>query len=206
VVVWDKTHDQIFEFGRAYTEATNNQMELEAAAFALGYLIKRHDDGEGGAAQICSDSKYLLDGMTLHLSKWESQGFLIKNDTIWRDLSAKSKHLLADDRLNLLWTHVAGHAGIFGNERADQIATSFALGSKINLATGTKPQNYPISVPNQSDDQPFKNPKYLSFVDGVFYLDETWPACESRVKGKARVKFKKVSRQSEVEHLKKSWA
>ncbi len=97
-------------------ETTNNRMELMAAIQALEVL--KHPCN----VKLYSDSKYVLQGITEWMANWKKRGWKtaakkpVKNEDLWRRLdTAMQKHQIE-------WVWVKGHAGIFGNEKADQLA------------------------------------------------------------------------------------
>ncbi|BCG63336.1 MAG: ribonuclease HI [Methyloprofundus sp.] len=97
-------------------ETTNNRMELMAAIQALEVL--KHPC----KVKLYSDSKYVLQGITEWMANWKKRGWKtaakkpVKNEDLWRRLdTAMQKHQIE-------WVWVKGHAGIFGNEKADQLA------------------------------------------------------------------------------------
>ncbi|KAI9068536.1 RnaseH-domain-containing protein [Trametes sanguinea] len=68
---------------------------------------------------IISDSKYVIDGLTLHLPYWEAQGWLgLENAALIRDTAARLRARSATTRFQ--W--VKGHSGVRGNEGADELA------------------------------------------------------------------------------------
>ncbi|MBC6983068.1 ribonuclease HI [Caulobacter sp. 17J80-11] len=95
---------------------TNNRMEMMAAIMALEALKKPCK------VELNTDSKYVMQGITEWLRGWKARGWLtadkkpVKNDDLWKRLdAARSRH-------DVSWKWVKGHAGIAGNERADQLA------------------------------------------------------------------------------------
>lgn len=98
-------------------ETTNNRMELTAAIRALGLLREKCE------VELYSDSKYLVDSMTLGWAKrWRARG--------WRkaDGSAALNTELFEELLKLCEFHdvsfrwVKGHADNEENERCDALA------------------------------------------------------------------------------------
>ncbi|HET7176038.1 MAG TPA: ribonuclease HI [Gammaproteobacteria bacterium] len=112
----------ILEGGRERTlngaeaDTTNNRMELMAAIMALRELP------DGSAADIYTDSKYVMDGLNDWLPTWKQRGWKtaakkpVKNQDLWQALDA------ASTRHRLRWHWVKGHAGNAGNERVDRLA------------------------------------------------------------------------------------
>ena len=95
---------------------TNNRMELMAAIQALEALSRP------SRVIMHTDSKYVLDGITKWIAGWQRNGWRtsakqpVKNDDLWRRLVA------AQERHEVSWQWVRGHAGDEGNERADALA------------------------------------------------------------------------------------
>lgn len=101
----------------AEVETTNNRMELTAAIKALQSL-KRSDSN----IKLYTDSVYVKNGITQWLENWKIRGWKtaskkpVKNIELWQQLDeVNSQH-------NVEWCWVKGHAGIEGNEKADQLA------------------------------------------------------------------------------------
>ncbi len=95
---------------------TNNRMELLAAIMALESLTRPCD------IDLYTDSQYLREGVTSWIHGWKRNGWKtaakkpVKNDDLWKRLDA------AQDRHNIEWRWVKGHAGHDMNERADELA------------------------------------------------------------------------------------
>jgi len=102
-------------------DTTNNRMELTAAVQGLSQL-KRPT-----CVELVTDSVYVGTGLSEWLPKWKAQGWKrkekgrlvpVKNEDLWREL----------DRLaslhDVVFTHVAGHAGHPENERCDELAVA----------------------------------------------------------------------------------
>lgn len=102
---------------------TNNRMELTAVIRAL-----EHYD-EAKEIEVFTDSKYVMQGITEWIKNWKtnhwktSQKKDVKNKDLWVLLdSVSAKH-------NIKWSWVKGHAGDYGNEIADKLATQAILES-----------------------------------------------------------------------------
>ncbi|MBQ7714607.1 MAG: ribonuclease HI [Clostridia bacterium] len=114
ILVYGK-HEKELCGGEAQT--TNNRMELTAAIEALKALK------EPCKVHLCSDSKYLIDGLEQGWAKaWREKGWkkpdrsVALNPDLWEELLR-----LADiHRLEYEW--VKGHAGHPYNERCDAMA------------------------------------------------------------------------------------
>ena len=102
---------------------TNNRMELTAVIKAL-----EHYD-EARKIEVFTDSKYVMQGITEWIKNWKnnhwktSQKKDVKNKDLWVLLdSVSAKH-------DIKWSWVKGHAGDYGNEIADKLATQAILES-----------------------------------------------------------------------------
>ena len=99
-------------------QTTNNRMEMQAVIEAL----KAIKPGYSGKTVLFSDSTYVLKGLQEWMPGWKKRGWKtaakkpVKNVDLWQELDA-----LASER-KIDWRWVKGHAGDFGNERADELA------------------------------------------------------------------------------------
>jgi ribonuclease HI len=95
---------------------TNNRMELTAVIEALSSLKRRC------SAIVHTDSQYVQLGITEWIPNWIRRGWKtadkkpVKNADLWQRL-----HELAAGH-DIHWRWVKGHAGVDGNERADELA------------------------------------------------------------------------------------
>lgn len=212
--------DKIIELGGASKHATNNQMELTAALEALRFCSAKNPSL---VVHMHTDSTYVLKGITGWVFAWEKNGWKTKtgNPVSNRDLwEALLPLVYMYGKTNtLVWEKVSGHAGDFGNEMADTIATSFADGEMRSLYRGGKSEyeelfsesakNKPQKKLNKSTSSKTKSSakaySYISQVNGIIATDKTWAECERRVKGKRGVRYKKVFSKAEEESLIKSW-
>ena len=98
-------------------ETTNNQMEMKAALEALKYLKDKND-----VIELYTDSNYLRQGITEWIHKWKLNNWrtAAKKPVANRDLWIEISDL--NEKMNVHWNWVKGHAGDPGNERADQLA------------------------------------------------------------------------------------
>ena len=95
---------------------TNNRMELLAAINALETLERP------STITIVTDSAYVKNGVTTWIHGWKRNGWKtadkkpVKNVELWQRIE------LAQERHNVTWKWVKGHAGHPENERADELA------------------------------------------------------------------------------------
>lgn len=104
------------ELSGGEAETTNNRMELLAAITALETLAKP------SALTIITDSAYVKNGVTGWIHGWKRNGWKtsakkpVKNVDLWQRLDT------AQQRHQVTWEWVKGHAGHPENERADELA------------------------------------------------------------------------------------
>jgi ribonuclease HI len=125
----------LYEGRGAFCPGTNQTGELFAAAAALTSIERRLFELHGTAlptpsawatpVRVVSDSEYLVKGMSEWLIGWKYQNWKtaankpVANQCFWRLLDKLSGRFTS-----LTWKWVKGHSGIYGNERADGLATS----------------------------------------------------------------------------------
>jgi len=104
------------EFFGGERVTTNNRMELMAAIKALETLRRPC------RVRICTDSQYVLKGITEWLPNWIRRNWRtaaktpVKNEDLWKRLAA------AQSTHRVEWEWVKGHTGHPENERADRLA------------------------------------------------------------------------------------
>ncbi|MFA6177814.1 MAG: ribonuclease HI [Candidatus Paceibacterota bacterium] len=130
--------DKVFEIGGGVDHATNNQMELTAPIEALKFLARQGLVGDD--VEIVSDSKYVILGITEWIFNWQKNNWRnakkepVLNQVLWEELySLTQEFACLPNREKIKWTYVKGHNGDKYNERADEIATSFAEGKPVKL-------------------------------------------------------------------------
>jgi ribonuclease HI len=224
----------VTELGGGAAHTTNNRMELTGAIQAL-----THIEGTSGPVSIYTDSSYVIQGITGWVHGWKRRGWKtatgsdVLNRELWEELST----LVAARGLRAIaWHHVRGHAGIAGNERVDEIADSFALGTPVPLYDGPL-SGYAVPVldlhgepdvpqpsPRNGSQAPASDPgstrsangsrrrakgaaySYLSVVDGKPMRHTTWAECEQRVKGRAGARYKKAMSPEEQDEILRAWS
>ena len=204
--------NEVIELGGNKIKTTNNEMELSAVVAALSHSIFNTSD-----VSIFTDSSYVINGITKWIFGWEKNNWQTKdkndvaNKYVWEQLIKLVRERQANAIVS--WNLLPGHVGVVGNERCDEIATSFAAGKPVKLFRG-KLSDYGRDILNFKIDESLKKEKsekrsrsnapahsYLSLVDGVAMRHATWSETESRVKGK-KAKFKKaLSAQDEMDIL-----
>ncbi len=190
-----KDENRVYELGGRDPKTTNNRMELLAVIEALK---KTENDIE--ETEVHTDSSYLINGITKWVKNWQKNNWKTKEkkDVLNKDLWRKLLEVTKDKKIK--FKHIAGHAGIAGNERADTIATSFADNNPVKLYRGAL-ENYSKDILNfaktktsTSESSKSKSGKaysYVSIVSGKIETHKTWEECEKRVFGK-NAKFRKA--------------
>ena len=123
--------EHIFEIGGRSDHATNNQMELTAPIEALKFLKKK---GIKGEVEFFADSKYVILGITEWIINWLKNNWRgsnkkpVMNRELWEELFSLTEEFKPK------WKYIEGHSGDKWNDRADEIATSFADKLEISLA------------------------------------------------------------------------
>ncbi|MBT4386361.1 MAG: ribonuclease HI [Betaproteobacteria bacterium] len=98
------------------SQTTNNRMELMAVIEALKTIKNR------SRIRLFIDSQYVKNGINIWISNWKKNGWrtsnkkAVKNVDLWMQLD----ELVPNHEIEWIW--VKGHAGNFGNERADALA------------------------------------------------------------------------------------
>jgi ribonuclease HI len=98
------------------SQTTNTRMELMAVIEALKTLKNR------SRIRLFIDSQYVKNGINIWISNWKKNGWrtsnkkAVKNVDLWMQLD----ELVPNHEIEWIW--VKGHAGNFGNERADALA------------------------------------------------------------------------------------
>ena len=111
-----KLGDETFEIFGGEDNTTNNRMELIAAIKALEYLNENHK------ITLYTDSNYVKDGITKWIFNWKKNNWKtstkkpVKNSDLWIQLDE------IQNKREVKWSWVKGHAGNLGNERADELA------------------------------------------------------------------------------------
>lgn len=116
------------ELSKGFRMTTNNRMELLACIEGL----KAVQAGE--TIVLYSDSKYVVDGVTKGWAKrWRANGWMRTKSDPAVNADLWSKLLKLNEKRDIAYCWVKGHAGIDGNERCDALATAAALGSDLSV-------------------------------------------------------------------------
>ncbi len=198
--------EKVVELGGRELQTTNNRMELTGVISALSFL-SQHLQPITYNLSLFTDSSYVVNGITKWVFGWQknnwkkADGEDVLNKDLWETLFSLSKNFKID------WKIIPGHAGVVGNERCDEIATSFADGDNPELFNG-KSEDYKIKVlPVSIGVGEIKKTKgktaysYVSLVSGRIEIHKSWKDCEARVKGEKGARFKKSISKADEEKI-----
>uniref|UniRef100_A0A1B0CLB5 Ribonuclease H1 n=1 Tax=Lutzomyia longipalpis TaxID=7200 RepID=A0A1B0CLB5_LUTLO len=112
---------------RVVGTATNNRGEIQASRRAIE-IAKQHGVKK---LRINTDSNFLINSVTSWMPRWKKNGW---KTTGKGDVKNKDEFLLIDKELDgsieVEWRHVPGHKGVYGNEKADELARLGAVEKK----------------------------------------------------------------------------
>jgi ribonuclease HI len=210
IVSYDELREaRVRELGGGNTKTTNNRMELTAVIEAIDFVISKNLTED---VVLYTDSEYVKKGATEWIYSWKRNHWqtATKGEVLNRDLWETLASMLS--KVEIEFKVIPGHFGIPGNERCDQIATSFADGKVIDLfndlssgytvGLDASKQDFTSTVAKKSGKKPYS---YVSMVDGKVMTHKSWPECEARVKGKTSARFKKVFSKEEEDSLVKDF-
>ncbi|MCL2487532.1 MAG: ribonuclease HI [Oscillospiraceae bacterium] len=114
------------ELSGGEADTTNNRMELTAVIEGLAALK------QPCAVTLCSDSKYVIDGLQKGWAvSWRAKGW-VKSDkkpALNPDLWEKLLELTATHKMSYIW--IRGHEGHPENERCDRLAVDACARLKL---------------------------------------------------------------------------
>jgi len=208
--------DEVVELGGNKAKTTNNEMELTAVIAAFSHSIT-----STAPIHIYTDSSYVVNGITKWVLGWEKNNWItsqkepVLNRHLWKSLISLVQE--REQSTKVSWHVVPGHSGIIGNERCDEIATSFGKGENPTLFRG-RLSVYGKDIMNVAyDTETFEKRQatkdrvkqkaysYLSMLDGEIKEHATWAECETRVKGK-KAKFRKAISAEEEKQILEEWS
>lgn len=113
-IVWMKDDKVFKKYSKGFKHTTNNKMELIAMLCAFKSIKTSIDEVE-----FISDSQYVLGCLT---KGWKKK----KNVELWNILDKEYERVKSLIK-NIKFTHVRGHQDCFGNNLADELASSASL-------------------------------------------------------------------------------
>lgn len=135
------------EIGSQYggdPQTTNNIMEMTALLVSIEKAQQLSALSENPTVIIWSDSKYVVDGVNTWMPAWKANGWNkrklnspkrdeggIKNLELWQAID-EALSSMQKQHIAIRW--VKGHAGIAGNERADELAEIGRQAAAANYA------------------------------------------------------------------------
>lgn len=206
---------RVVEKGGSDAHTTNNRMELTAVIEGLRTLLNTPAHHES-PIEVYTDSTYVIHGITQWIWEWLKKGWTsasgqpVANQDLWKPLWSLTQ------RRSIQWKYVRGHAGVPGNERADEIAVGFSQKRFVPLYQGSLLQ-YPVAIfdlpespelprmRKKTDSAKTKAYCYLSLVNGVLKRHTNWKACEAEIKGRSGARFKKAASPEEEQAILKAW-
>lgn len=125
---------EIHSDSAAVEQTTNNAMEMTAVVCALEHIRENYPSR---SVLIYSDSKYVVNGCNSWRKSWRRNGWTrkcqktnqivpVKNQDLWKRID----HMLSQTwarGVAIKW--IKGHAGIAGNERADELTNIARAGA-----------------------------------------------------------------------------
>lgn len=120
-----KVHDISEPFTKKMSPYTNQRAELYAI---LAGMEKAFNKYEFKTLTIYSDSMYSINCSSKWMTNWKKNGWKTanKSDVKNKDILKKIDKFMTTHGHKIKFEHVKGHAGIPGNERADQLANEGA--------------------------------------------------------------------------------
>lgn len=134
-----------FKLSGGKSHTTNNRMELTASIQALRFLdmvvlnkyfVDKKNLGKEFSVTINTDSQYVKKGITEWIENWQKNNWKgankkgVMNKELWQEfLKLKNiinAKLIENNFPEIKFKYVKGHAGIRGNEIADELATEAA--------------------------------------------------------------------------------
>ncbi len=123
-IIYPKEHPKKRVIQSGYEkDTTNNRMEITAVLKGLSYITKRFKVEEDSVI-LCSDSKYLLNGIKTWMHNWVKNDWKKKdkkpvlNNDLWKKIYSLSQDL------EIECNHIHGHTGHPENEECDQLAVA----------------------------------------------------------------------------------
>lgn len=145
-------------------DTTNNQMELTGLLNAIEKARRLDMVPAPAVITIWCDSQYCVDGANIWLQSWKARGWNkkklnspnrsegeIKNLGLWQAIDAVLGDALITGSLAIKW--VKGHAGVVGNERADELAE---IGRQEALERGASSADLALVSPADDLDERYR--------------------------------------------------
>lgn len=126
VVVLDNNENLLYTYSKQFEgKVTNNEMELKAILFAyFSHGVKEENDWNNNIPIVYSDSNYCVQTFNDWMFRWARNNWIKSDKKIPENLDliqAYYEWYQKGYRIEL--RKVKGHAGQYGNELADKLAT-----------------------------------------------------------------------------------
>lgn len=119
VVELDENNKVVSAYAKRNSNTTNNREELRA----ILYVMLTHGQ-DVTAAAVFSDSAYSVNTFTSWMFNWAKNGWIKSDKKVPENLDLIKAYYDLYNQGNRIDLHlVKGHAGTFGNELADKLAT-----------------------------------------------------------------------------------
>ncbi|RWR99193.1 hypothetical protein B4U79_06433, partial [Dinothrombium tinctorium] len=114
--------------------ASNQRAELVAAIKAMEQAISSGLE----SVRIITDSNYLVKSITEWLPLWQKTNWVNSKGKVIANKDLHQELLKLTSKLNVIWKHVNGHAGVKGNEEAHALAAKALDTNMISLCCVTE--------------------------------------------------------------------
>lgn len=133
--VWSDHEGLETSFGVSSEPVTNNRAELAAIVWTLDKTPRNVP------LMIHTDSQYTMSGLTTTFPRWEDEGWLgVPNADLWRKAIFLVRTRTATTTIN----KVKAHAGLYGNEKADELAKAGAENQNEGFPDLEVPENWAL--------------------------------------------------------------
>ncbi|RWR99509.1 RNA-directed DNA polymerase (Reverse transcriptase), partial [Dinothrombium tinctorium] len=152
--------------------ASNQRAELVAAIKAMEQAISSGLE----SVRIITDSNYLVKSITEWLPLWQKTNWVNSKGKVIANKDLHQELLKLTSKLNVIWKHVNGHAGVKGNEEAHALAAKAldtnmislcCVTEQIDFKTEQEKDSYLINIKKVSNKASSR--KKFSIVDGIIY-------------------------------------
>lgn len=121
IVCLDDNEKVIHCYSEQFPRATNNEMELAAALYAIAkFGVKT-----GEIPIVYSDSTYVVNTLTIWKNNWKQNGWIKSDKKTPENLKLIQNYdIIENNGYKIDLQKIKGHSGLLGNELADKLATA----------------------------------------------------------------------------------
>lgn len=122
---------------------------------------------------IVSDSKYVLNAVTIWIPKWIENNFTTNRRKQVINIQHMKELIEAKEGLNINWYFVQGHNNDFGNDKADELAKAALLPHQLNVMTvfDSREQRKDSQIEAVIDNIENYRDKFIIRDDLLYYID-----------------------------------